>query len=83
MTREALPLADLAIAIQSITAAPDLVLTGIDLDSGQSIKIQITADQLRKFTRKPFAPLAGLVLVLKLYAEIPAQVAWSQRETIK
>ena len=75
MTREALPLADLAIAIQSITAAPDLVLTGIDLDSGQSIKIQITADQLGEVTSQPFAPLAGLVLVLKLYAEIPAQVA--------
>lgn len=71
MSLEHLPLADVAISILSITAAPDLTLTGIDLDSGRAVKIQIDSDALRDLAsqRAPASP--SLVLILTLYAAGP------------
>lgn len=75
MSWENLPLADVAIAIQSIAATPDLTLTGIDLDTGQSLTIQIAGKTLSELSSQQTPPPSGLVLVLTLYADIPSQAA--------
>lgn len=72
MNLEHLPLADVAISILSIAASPDLTLSGIDLDSGRSVKIQITSDALGELTSQLQPSSPGLVLILTLYADVPS-----------
>jgi hypothetical protein len=65
------PLADVAISIQSIQTSPALTLSGIDLDSGRSVSLQISSDDLATLADqlKPQPP--GLVLVLSLFVADP------------
>lgn len=72
MSLEHLPLADVAVSIVSISAAPDLTLSGIDLDSGRSVKIQIASDALGELTSQLRPSSPGLVLILTLYAGVPS-----------
>lgn len=71
MTVHTLPLADVAISIQTIKTSPALTLVGIDLDSGRSISLQISSDDLAALADQLHPQPPGLVLVLSLFVADP------------